>query len=222
MTQDSRSLDGASHRLVGALRGKNIFRQGDPVEAVYRVENGCVRLQLEDESGGRQGIAFVYPGHTFCVGLETHWASADAVTDTVLTRFANTSLWTLIAQDSRAAMALLFSADALVTELARHLGRLSHLGAYQRLPWFLEWVANQGAANEPRVIDLPMSRQDIADFLAIAPETVSRLFRRKEMSGELSRVGRRRYRYEPHARQRRDAPFPVALRREPAAVYAGA
>lgn len=199
MIEGTRSEPLPNRRLQGALRGKCIFRQGDPVKAVYRVENGCVRLQLEEPDGQRQVIAFLYPGQTFCVGMETHWATADAITDTVLTRFATTSLWELIASDSAAAMSLLFSADALVTELAHHLARLSHAGALERLTWFIDWVALHGSAARAQTLELPMSRQDIADFLGIAPATVSRLFRRKLETGELRRIGPHRYHYSPAA-----------------------
>lgn len=199
MSQDTGLLDGAHHRQCGALRGKAIFRQGDVAGAVYRVDHGCVRLQVEDASGVRQIIAFVFPGQTFCAGLETHWASAHAVVDTVLTRFPHSALWDLIAKDSRAAMSLLFSADELLTEVAHHLGRLSHSSAYERLTWFVAWVAGHTSRAEDQLLDLPMSRQEVADFLGIAPETVSRLFRRMESRGKLLRVSPRQYRYCPDA-----------------------
>lgn len=202
MNLQFRLPEGANHRLMGALRGRNIFRQGNPAEAIYRVEHGCVRLQLEHADGQRQVIAFIFPGQTFCVGFETHWASADAVTDTVLSRFSRNTLWELISQDPSAAEALLFSADERLTELAYHVSRLTHSTAYDRMVWFVDWVANQpGAANGAKgggIVDLPMSRQDIADFLGIAPETVSRLLRRLTGEGVLRRIGSRRYRYDPH------------------------
>lgn len=197
MNLQIRLPEAANHRLMGALRGKNIFRQGDPAEAVYRVEHGCVRLQLEHANGQRQVIAFVFPGQTFCVGLETHWASADAVSDTVLNRFSRQSLWEVMAHDSTTAQALLFSADELLTELAHHVSRLTHSDAYDRLSWFIDWVAGQ-PSNTGGNLELPMSRQDIADFLGIAPETVSRLLRRMTADGVLRRIGARRYRYDPH------------------------
>lgn len=193
MTMESARLDRASHRLVGVLKGQSVFHQGDPAEAVYRLERGCVRLQLAAAGGGREVIAFLFPGDVFCAGLETHWASADAITDAIVTRFSKASLWQLIGADSEAAMALLFSADELLTDLAHHIGRLSHCSASARCSWFLTWIAERGGTGESGVIHLPMSRRDIADFLGVAPETVSRMIRQLQTSGELRRTGPHTY-----------------------------
>jgi CRP-like cAMP-binding protein len=87
----------------------------------------------------------------------------------------------------------------MLTELAHHLGRLSHSSAYERLSWFVAWVADHTKATDDELLDLPMSRQEVADFLGIAPETVSRLFRRMEAGGRLLRVSARQYRYSADA-----------------------
>jgi CRP-like cAMP-binding protein len=197
MTVESGRLDRASHRKVGVLKGQSIFQQNQNAEAVYRLERGCVRLQLHSEDGHREVIAFLFPGDVFSAGLQTHWASADAVTDTIVTRFSKNSLWQLMGAEPEAAMTLLFSADELLTELARHIGRLSHASASDRLTWFLGWVADRSCAVGSGPFHLPMSRRDIADFLGIAPETVSRLLRQLEASGELRRIDLHSYVYRP-------------------------
>ena len=181
-------------RRVGVLRGKNIFRQGEPAQVFYRIEHGCVRLQIEHLDGHRQVIAFLFTGQTFCAGFDTHWASADAMTDTVLSRFPHDSLRALTSQDPSLAESLIFSADKLLTELAHHLSRVIHLSAYERMRWFVDWLASHPLNND-EILELPMSRQDIADFLGLAPETVSRLLRRLMAHGVLRPAGTRRYRY---------------------------
>lgn len=183
-------------RRMAALRGVVIFHQGDAACAIYKVEHGCVRLQVEDPDGSRQVIAFVFSGQTICAGFERHWATAHALTDTVLLRIPHNSLWSLIAGGSTGAAQLLFSTDELLNELGLHLNRLSRHDACERMTWFLDWVAKRGDAGRARAFDLPMSRQDMADFLGIAPETVSRLLHRLLESGKLRRVGRRRYMFE--------------------------
>lgn len=196
MGRDATAVELVQHRLTGVLKGNDVFHQGDPADAVFRVEHGCVRLHLDDEAGYRQVIAFIFPGQAFCVGQETRWASATAVTDSVLTKFSKEALWNLAGVDTQAAMSLLLSSDQLLIELAQHLNRLTHLPAPERMTWFLGWLAqHNGADNDERTFDLPMSRQDIADFLGIAPETVSRLVRQLTTDGKLRQVGKRRYRY---------------------------
>jgi CRP-like cAMP-binding protein len=190
MTDLKRSLEGASFRIVEAPKHTPIFHEGDAVEAIYRVERGCVRLQINDEGGQREIVTFLFPGDLFCVGLETHWASAYAVTDATIAVFSLPLLWEFISQRSDAALALLFSADDLLDDVAHHLALLSHSDAGARLRWFLQWLSQRSTCKDGSgAVHMPMGRRDIADFLGIAPETVSRLFLRLETRGELRRTG---------------------------------
>jgi CRP-like cAMP-binding protein len=183
-------LDHDGSRIVSLPRGRAIFHQGAAAEAVYRVERGCVRLQLEAEDGERQVIAFLFPGQLLCAGLETHWASAYAVSDCAVAVIPRRRL---SAPDGAGDMAraLLVSAEGLLAELAQHTARLRRARGMARVRWFLEWAAERSPCGASGSIEATISRRDIADFLGLSPETVSRLFRRLEACGELRRAGRR-------------------------------
>jgi CRP-like cAMP-binding protein len=187
-----RTLEGARFRLMDAPKGEEIFHQGDDAEAIYRVERGCVRLQIDGKDGQREVIAFLFSGEVVCVGLETHWASAYAVTDTIVARISMCSLWELISRDASAARDLLVSADKRLRDVADHGLMLSRFTARARLAWFLQWLSGHDG-HRLDAFDLPMTRRDIADFLGIAPETVSRLFRQAVDRGDLRRLSGKRY-----------------------------
>ena len=187
--QLGQSFEGAPYRLVRAAKSDVIFRQGDPASAVFRIDRGCVRLEIQDEHGRREIVAFLFPGDVFCVGLQQHWSSAYAVNDTLLARYPMSALWTTLARDPGAAMELLVCADQLVELVARHLALVCHATAGERLAWFLSWLHDRTGPEGSSVTQLPMSRRDIADFLGMAPETVSRLFRKLERRGDLRRTG---------------------------------
>lgn len=183
---------GAGRRQVLLDRGRRIFAEGDEASAIYRVERGCVRLQTHDEEGSRDVLAFFFPGDVICGGLGTHWATAETVNETVITRFSLSALMELMRGEPEAAMALLASAERALNELARHIGRVVHYSATDRLTWFLTWISER-TATPSSAFEVPMNRRDIADFLGLAPETVSRTFAQLEASGELLKSRSRRY-----------------------------
>jgi CRP-like cAMP-binding protein len=189
---------GAGRRPVLVQRGRVIFAQGDEATAIYRVERGCVRLQTHDKEGSRDVLAFFFPGDVICGGLATHWATAEAVSETIITRFSLVALMDLMRNEPQAAMSLLASAERALDDLARHIGRVVHSSATDRLTWFLTWIS-QRTATPSSGFELPMNRRDIADFLGLAPETVSRAFAQLEASGDLRKGQRRQYSYRAAA-----------------------
>jgi CRP-like cAMP-binding protein len=194
------ALDGARYRLVGALKGRPLFHQGEAAEAIYRVQRGCVRLEIEGEEGQRDVVTFLFAGDTVCAGFDTHWASAHAVSDSVLAVYAMQTVWEHLAHDPEAAHRLLVSADDRLDHVAHHLALVGHATAEARLRWFLGWVAPRTVLHDSAgSFQLPMNRRDIADFLGLAPETVSRSLRELENSGELRRLGDHRCVFRPHA-----------------------
>ena len=186
MQDHSRALEGASFRLTTARRHQPIFHEGEPSEAVYRIDVGCVRLQVETAGGQREVVTFLFPGQIFCAGYDVHWASAYAVTDTSLAVFNLPALRTHLCQRQESVSDLLRASDDLLVDLAHHLS-LSHARASSRLRWFLRWLAARSGQESSGLVLMPMSRRDIADFLGIAPETVSRTFAALEKRGELHR-----------------------------------
>jgi CRP-like cAMP-binding protein len=175
--------DSASTGRVRAAKGRPIFEQGGPAHPAFVIEAGCVSLSTTDPGGRRVVVTFLFSGDTLCAGVHDSWASAVAVTDCILRR----------APDAQAALrpggSLLAASDDLLREVVTRFAQLAHLDAPDQLRWFFHWLARRTGRLAGQMVELPMSRRDIADFLAIAPETVSRAMRTLEERGELRRKG---------------------------------
>jgi CRP-like cAMP-binding protein len=163
-------------QLMGAVmpypRNAEIFGETDRAEYIYKVVSGAVRSYKILNDGRRQIGGFYLPGDVF--GLEfgdEHTLSAEAITDTKILVVKRSTLAALAARDTAAARELY---QFTARELRRAQERMLLLikSAQERVASFLlEMTARAPASN---AIELPMSRQDIADYLGLTIETVSR------------------------------------------------
>lgn len=193
-------LDCLRHWRVEIPKGRVIYDAGEAPKAFYRVEMGCVRLQVNGDDGRRQILAFCLPGDVFGVDLERPRAmAAEAAAASELTRFP-------ISERLGAAWrpedwaGVVDASSKLVGVLAAHLMGLAHASAEERLMWFLDGLAaRQGVNRANGALRPPMSRRDIADFLNLAPETLSRTFSRLVAQGLLERVDRRQIALRPRS-----------------------
>jgi len=178
-------------RRIRFLKGQVIYDEGDPTGTMHRLESGCVRLQVNGEDGDRQIVTFLFPGDLFGFCLDHRNTSAEAVSDVETTRFPVQMVLETSTRRPQILVDLINRSNALYGELARHVEKVTHLAADERLLWFFNWLVRQdGARASPSLIKLPMSYRDIADFLSLKPETLSRAMKKLEADGYLSRRGR--------------------------------
>ncbi|MGA8615559.1 MAG: helix-turn-helix domain-containing protein [Xanthobacteraceae bacterium] len=163
-------------QLMGAAmpypRNAEIFGENEPAEYLYKVVSGAVRTYKILSDGRRQIGGFYLPGDVF--GLEfadEHTLSAEAITNTKVLVVRRSTLAALAASDTAAARELYqFTARELQRSQERML--LLIKSAQERVASFLlEMTERTPASNS---VELPMSRQDIADYLGLTIETVSR------------------------------------------------
>ncbi len=174
---------GAGLVLQGARmhfrRNEEVFGEGEEAGYVYRVVAGAVRTIRFSSDGRRQILNFYFPGDVF--GLECgtqHTLSAEAVGETDLALVRRSLIETAALQDAAAARALLALTQRQLQNAQDHTLVLGRRGAGERVAAFLLRLADRMAG--PCEIDLPMSRADIADYLALTIETVSRAFTQME------------------------------------------
>jgi CRP/FNR family transcriptional regulator, nitrogen fixation regulation protein len=162
--------------LMGAVmsypRNTEIFGEGEPAEYLYKVISGSVRTSKILSDGRRQIGGFYLPGDIF--GLEfagAHALSAEAVANTKVLVVKRSALNARAGRDAAVA-AQLFALTG--QELRRAQERIILLvkSAQERVAGFLLEMAERLALGN--AIELPMSRQDIADYLGLTIETVSR------------------------------------------------
>jgi CRP-like cAMP-binding protein len=159
-----------SHMTFGP--NEEIFGESEPAEYIYKVISGAVRTYKILADGRRQIGAFYLPGDTFGleVGSEHHF-SAEAIKRTVVRVVRRRAIVALAERDGEAARELwAFAARELQRAQERML--LLVKSAPQRLACFLLEMSERLAAAD--TLELPMSRQDIADYLGLTIETVSR------------------------------------------------
>ncbi len=164
-------------------RQSHVFFQDDPNAGVYRIVSGLVTVYRLMSDGRRQVQAFAGPGDVLGLGAGAVYdLSAEAVTDLDLRFFPRTAFDAAMRCDAgfRAHIFELFRAmlgDA--REQAVLLGRMS---ARERTAHFLtELYARQGTGAGP--VDIPMRRGDIADYLGLTLETVSRMIHALKQAG---------------------------------------
>jgi len=175
-------------------KGQVIFSQGEPSRNMYLIESGCVRLQIDAAAGERHIVAFLFAGDLFGFSLKERTVSAEAVTDVVLRCWSNSGVLNLSLQSRAVTMTLINTGDSMFTSLAHHMGTVTRLPAKDRFLWFVDGVAHSPGANTKEdVIRVPMGRRDIADYLGLTPETLSRAIGDLETDGTLKRQGRQAF-----------------------------
>jgi CRP-like cAMP-binding protein len=180
----ARRLDLAFEAAQGAVRmtyarGEEIFGEGEPAKFVYRVLSGSVRTYRTLSDGRRQICNFLLPGDYF--GLEPgldYRTTAEALAGATLSALRRSSLADIAQRDVEIARELWALATEGLQRSHDHLVLLGRKTASERVASFLIDLAGRlGARDE---FDLAMSRQDIADYLGLTIETVSRTFSQLE------------------------------------------
>ena len=180
--------------MIGAsmsfARNAEIYGENEPAEYLYKLVSGSVRTSKILNDGRRQIGAFYLPGDIF--GLEVggeHALAAEAITDAKVIVVKQSAVEALAARDSEVAR-------QLRTMTGRELQRMQHhillliRSAKERVAGFLLEMAARVKCNDE--IELPMSRQDIADYLGLTIETVSRTLRVLENSAAIALPNSRR------------------------------
>lgn len=149
--------------------GAAIYAQGDAAGPLYFVEFGTVRICRLTADGRRQISAFHTAGDVFGFEAgEEHSSYAESV-DGVGIRVLRTNC------DNRPARSMLLLAVMSLARTQNHLMVLGRRNANERMAsLLLDLVERQG---DERFLHLPMPRNDIADYLGITFETVSRILR---------------------------------------------
>jgi CRP/FNR family nitrogen fixation transcriptional regulator len=190
----SGNFSGDSIDIMGAAmpfaRNVEIYGENEPADYLYKIIGGAVRTYKILADGRRQIGAFYLPGDFF--GLETgdeHTFSAEAITNSKIMVIKRSTLIASAARDSELARQLW---NITGSELRRVQDQILLLikTAKERVGGFLLEMADRLSAGNQ--IELPMSRQDIADYLGLTIETVSRTLTELESSAAIELPSSRR------------------------------
>lgn len=170
----ARSKNQETHLKAGSY----LYFEGDPVDWLYQVKSGVLRLTRLLEDGRRQVIAFGYPGDI--VGFpanDRHHTDCDVLVDASLQPYRRSALESG-ACDPELHQHLLQAALHEISAMQDHFMMLGRKSAVEKVASFLSVLSSRvgEAVGQYRQVQLPMSRADIADFLGLTTETVSRTF----------------------------------------------
>lgn len=175
--------DLASYRQIGwslkVKRGQTIFHEGDPATRVFTVTRGTVKLYALLPDGRRQITGFMFPGDFLGISLdEEHAVSAEALDEVQLCWFPRNRFGEFVEAHPAMERQLYFMAAHELAAARQQMVLLGRKTALERLATFFiqllersERIGTGGTGS----FDLPMSRSDIADYLGLTKETVSRV-----------------------------------------------
>lgn len=178
---------------VGPFRaGEHVFRTGDPFRAIYAVRSGTVKTCMVDKQGREQVLGFYLPGEV--IGLNAIYpdhfpCDAIALEATYFCRFSFPAMSALAAR-------MPVVQQHLFRLISKELGAASLLAgdhsADARMAAFLVDLAERYAFRgfSGTRFQLSMSRADIANYLRLAAETVSRVLSRFRSQGLIAIEGR--------------------------------
>ncbi len=165
-------------------RDVEIYGDGEPAEYLYILVSGAVRTYKVLADGRRQICAFHLRGDFF--GLEfddKHAFSAETIVNSKVRLIKRTALMARAENDKDVARRLWMMTGDELKRVQAHVLLLIKT-AKERVAEFLLEMARRGSPDE--AVDLPMTRQDIADYLGLTIETVSRTLTDLERNGTIS------------------------------------
>ncbi len=165
-------------------KGVEIFGEAEPADYVYQVIEGAVRSHKLLSDGRRQIGTFHLPGDIF--GLENgnaHRFTAEAIVDTTVRLIKRESLDRVAKTDSAIIRSILNMTRDNLAHAENHILLLGRKTALERVAAFL--VEMNRRLSGVGVMALPMNRRDIADYLGLTLETVSRAFSTLQKKGFL-------------------------------------
>jgi CRP/FNR family transcriptional regulator, nitrogen fixation regulation protein len=160
-----------SSKQASYLKGITVFGEAEPAD--YILVKGAVRSHKLLSDGRRQIGAFHLPGDFF--GLEIgdfHRFTAEAIADATLRLIKRKSLEYVAETNPAMVRALLTMTTDNLQRVENHMLLLGRKNSRERVAAFL--LEMNGRLTAPGGIALPMSRRDIADYLGLTLETVSR------------------------------------------------
>lgn len=166
--------------------GGHILDEGEAADFVYNVTSGAVRLFKLLADGRRSVTGFLFPGDFLGVNFaDSYRISAEAMTPVSLCRFPRKQLEALLVDIPNLERRLLSRASEELALMQEQIVLLGRKTAAERVASFLEVLSRRQVKRHlpANPVLLPMTRTDIADYLGLTTETVSRTITQFKSSG---------------------------------------
>lgn len=167
--EDEKS-EGLGPKTSSVAKGQIAYFQGEPGDSWYEVVSGFMMLCHFFGDGRRQIFRFAGPGDAFGFEIGQRQSSAEALTDAKVIRHP------LVEIDRRQEYERFSGSHPALQRALRAVEETIQLFSYghadERIVAFLLKFGEH--ADQPGLIELPMSRQDLADHLGLTMHTISR------------------------------------------------
>lgn len=184
-------LEDAIEKTVKVNKKNYLYRRDDNHRAIYAVKSGSIKTSLSTQDGEEQILGFYLPGDL--IGFDAfadgkHSCDAQALEDTFVCELNMESFHDLCG-------AIPSMRSGMMRQVGLEIGRehqllltLGQMRTEERLATFLIGISerNQSRGFSSREFYLPMPRHDLANYLGMAVETLSRMFSRLQEDGIIS------------------------------------
>jgi CRP/FNR family nitrogen fixation transcriptional regulator len=176
--------------------GQEIAHQGGPTEGWHRVLWGAVRQYAVRPDGRRQIVDLLLPGDWlgFAAPDGDRYAAEAIIEGTLLASYPRGRVQTLADTHPDVQRLMVEAVFETVSRLQKQLLMLGRVTAVEKVGSFLIEISERLPNEHPDRLELPLSRYDIADYLAISVETVSRALTDLKQRGVISLAGARQVR----------------------------
>ncbi|MBK7043905.1 MAG: helix-turn-helix domain-containing protein [Rhodanobacteraceae bacterium] len=203
-SEDLTSLDAIVRARRPLNRGDLLFASGTRFQSLFVVRSGSFKTTLEMNSGEQQVLGFHLPGEILgfdALSDDVHRCSAEALERASVCDAPFAQIDEFAANVPGLRRQLLRIASREVVKDHEHLMMMGRRQAQERLAIFLRSLSQRyrNLQRAPELLELPMSRHELANYLGLVVETVSRMFTRFEELGVL-RVNRKQIRIVNFAR----------------------
>jgi CRP-like cAMP-binding protein len=158
------------------------------------VVSGVVRLCKHLADGRRQIVQFAFPGDFFSImDFQTQSFAAEAVTDCVLMSYPKSAITALGEERPSVRRRFLTLMAQRLNDMENHLAVLGRQTAKERVISFLLFLGERIGIDEDDLADVPMIRQDMADYLGLTNETVCRVVAELKRAGLIETPNNRQF-----------------------------
>ena len=164
--------------------GEYLFLQHTPAKSVYVLEAGMLMMERTSSTGGRQVMAFIHPGNFIGINHNEHYDfTLTALTASTVIELPLKPFFDLQDELPRLKENMRRIGGNILAHTLDQVFALGQKNAHERVCFLLKQLSDRLPPERCQSINLVMTRQDIADYLGLTIETVSRAFSRLKREG---------------------------------------
>lgn len=187
LDQESQNIIASRANTKNLIRNEYLYQAGDKDDSLYIVHQGQIRITHLSESGKEQLIRLLNPGDftgewTIFSEENVHENFAQATRKTSICVIDRVNFQKLLNEYPKISMEILKVMSSRLQESQKQTASVAIEQVTNRIIYYLEGLTIVGEQDE-QIVQLPMSRKDLASYLGTTPETISRKFRELENEG---------------------------------------